>query len=403
MIKPSVLQHFVREWLAARGQEPRTLEPDVWAIHVPKDLRERLGTSELVLSFHQKALARHPKSELATVGNPIFDRLLAVAREEGRIGLVFAPPVTPSRRPPSASKAGTLGGQEPDRPEPIYQAVYHFVFTVTYPTIEAPDEMEVISVDGGSMDVLAQTPDIHDLWVKLEAEPRKGRLPIPPLPVPEAVLQTALGSLEKRMRRRIRRVSDMSKASLEQETDSIKVYYEQLIEEAKHQGKRWTKQLSDRENRIHWLQLEWKRRIEEATAFWRTRVDARLVAIGVQMQPRTGYRLAVPKGSGTGRSSQAASRRPARVPMLVWDDENETFLAPYCENCGKKERSDLQVQPTGRILCPVCAQEAPRPLKPPLLRVEVGGKAIEPKPGRNGGEKRGTRRTARLTLVEPEG
>ncbi len=190
MIKSAVLQHFVREWLAVRGIVPGTAEQDVWSFAVPKDLRERLGRSELSLSFNQRALSRYPRSELATVGNPVFDRLLAVAREEGRVGLAFTPPPTPAARPPSLAKAGELGGMPAVKAEPVYQAVYHFVFAISYPSIEAADEMEVVSVDSATLEVWAQTPDLSELWGKLEPAARKGRSSLPAVPLAPRVRLT---------------------------------------------------------------------------------------------------------------------------------------------------------------------------------------------------------------------
>ncbi len=107
------------------------------------------------------------------------------------------------------------------------------------------------------------------------------------------------------MRRRSNKVLSASRAHLEEETQSIKAYYEQLIEEARNQSRRWSTRVEEREDRIHWLQLEWKRRMEEAIEFWRPRVNARLVAMGVQMLPRVAYRYGRCGGRGPGRGPRA--------------------------------------------------------------------------------------------------
>lgn len=375
MIKPSILQHFVREWLAVRGIPATTVEPDVWAFPVPKELRERLGRTELALSFSQRALSRHPRSELATVGNPVFDRLLGVAREEGRVGLAYTPPPTPAPRPPALSKAGELGGLAATKAEPVYQAIYHFAFTIAYPSIEAADEMEVVSIDGGSLDVLSQTPDLTDLWGKLESEPKKGRTVLPPMPLPGMILDAALAAFERRMRRRIKKVVTTSVSQLEVETQSIKAYYEQLIEEARNQSRRWSTRVEEREDRVQWLQLEWKRRIEEATEFWRPRVSARLVAMGIQMMPRVAYRYGPARGSVKGA---------ARSCCRIWDEASRAFLAPFCAECGKTALTETVTRPGIGALCPRCAAK-PRLVPPPEAPAARGTKSRPRKTAKDAG------------------
>jgi hypothetical protein len=355
-MKSSILQGFIRDWLAVRGLAPQTVELDVWQFPIPKDLQERFGRDELTFSFSRRAITKNPKSELATVGNPVFDRLLSVAREEGRIGIAYTKPSSPAPRPPASDKLGEIDGARLGHPESVYQGIYHFVFTIAYPSIETADEMEVVSVDGGSLDIWAQTPDLSVLWTGLEPEPRKGRSELPPLPIPPKLLDAALHAFERRMRRRIKKVEQASQERLEEETASIKIYYEQLIEEARNQSRRWSTRLEDREDRIRWLQLEWKRRTEEATEFWRPNVTARLVALGIQMQPRVAYRITRHGGS---KAKGAASRQ--RPTTRVWDEATRAFLLPYCEECGRIGLEEPHLHPTGGFLCPACAAR-PKPV-----------------------------------------
>ena len=366
-MKAAALQSFLREWLAVRGLEPQLLEPDVWQLSVPKDLRDRLGRSELVFSFSRRAMAKHPKAELATVGNPIFDRLLGIAREEGRVGVGYTKPAG-SVKPPDPEKIPPIEGLVAAKPEPVYQAIYHFLFTITYPSIEAADEMEVVSVDSGSLDVWAQTPDLTELWGALESEPRKGRQVLMPVPIPDWAFDAGLRALERRMRRRIKKVEQSCQERLDEETDSIRGYYEQLIEEARNQSRRWSTRVEEREERIQFLQLEWKRRIEEATFFWTPLVNARLVAVGIQMLPRQAYSFGASKRAAKGAAAERGAAKPAAkasakpavksAPLRVWDEATRTLLAPFCSTCGSTGLSEFRAGSTGGWVCLDCMERA---------------------------------------------
>jgi len=348
-MKPSLLKKFVRGWLEARGLSAGEHTADLWSFSVPRGLREKLGRKELMLAFTQRAMSKHERSELATVGNPVFDRLIGIARDEGRIGIGFTK--APGRhRPPAAEKVGSIEAIAPRKGEPTYQAIYHMVFTVTYPSIEAADEMEVMSVDGGTLDVLAQTPDLTQLWNRLEPNPQKGRSILPPIPIEDVVIDTGLKALEKRMRRRINKVRKTSQVELERETNSIEVYYQQLIEEARNQSRRWTTKAEDRETRVHWLQLEWKRRIEEANEFWRPQVNARFAGLGIQMVPTVAYRYPVSKGKG---------RAVPKGPVRVWDVASRKLLVPFCAACGRTGLEEPRITNRGRFVCGDCAEKEP--------------------------------------------
>jgi hypothetical protein len=378
-VKAAALQTFLREWLAARGLAPELLETDVWQIAVPKDLRERFGKTELVFSFSRRAMAKHPRAELAVVGNPVFDRLLGVAREEGRVGIGYAKPGGASAKPPAAEKLPPVGDLVAGKPEPVYQAVYHFVFTITYPSIEAADEMEVVSVDSGSLDVWAQTADLAEIWAGLEPDPRKGRVPIVSVPIPEWAVDAGVRALERRMRRRIKKVEQSCQERLDEETGSIRTYYEQLIEEARNQSRRWSTRVEEREERIHFLQLEWKRRIEEAHAFWTPQVNARLVAVGIQMLPRQSYRFLPTRATkaGTKVGGKAAARH---APIRVWDEATRKLLPAFCVSCGATAIENPRPDGSGGWVCGDCEGKAAWKVKgevggddsPPLTRGRPG-------------------------------
>jgi hypothetical protein len=184
------------------------------------------------------------------------------------------------------------------------------------------------------------------------------------------------------MRRRINKVRTASRERLDEETDSIRKYYQQLIKETENQSRRWATKVEEREDRIRWLQLEWKRRIEEANQFWEPHVNAYLVALGLQMVPRVAYRYAVPKAKG---------RKATRTgPVRVWDEASKTLLLPYCSDCGKTDLTDPEIGSPGVFICHECVDARARKIEEKKKGNGRRKRAVKPvlkvldRPGRSG-------------------
>ena len=282
-MKPTELREFAEELLEAHGATVVASSPHLLRIQANEELAERIGRSELSLAFNQRGLEEDPASELATVGNPVFDRVLQLAQEKGRVGVRYLPAgrgSVKSKGRPALGPDLVLG-----EPRDAYAPLYVHVFKVQYSVEETPDSLEIVVVDGVSLDVDSQIPDLVELWSHLDPQPVAGWHVPAALPVPDDVLRSGLDGLERRLRRRLGRLKRDASVHLAREGESIGTYYQNLIEEARSSKRRLAGGLQAREEKIRILQLDWKRRMEEAQDFWRPKVDVELSGMSVIMRP----------------------------------------------------------------------------------------------------------------------
>jgi len=170
-----------------------------------------------------------------------------------------------------------------------YAPLYFHVFKVQSSVEETPDSLELVVVDGITLEVQTQTPDLVELWSRLAPEPIPGRHVPVSLPLPDEVLRAGLDGLERRLRRRLGRLKRDASEHLSREGESIGTYYQNLIEEARTSKRKLAGGLQAREEKIRILQLDWKRRMEEAREFWTPKVDVEFSGLCVVMRPSREY------------------------------------------------------------------------------------------------------------------
>lgn len=330
-MKTTELRGFTRDLLSAHGAEIATDSAHLLRIEAPSELADRLGRTSLALAFNQRGLQDDPNSELATVGNPVFDRVLDLAIERGRIGVGFVPqpkktvdakpnglPKELSKElskalPNSLPKDVSVGGSRDS-----YAPLYYHVFKVQYSVEETPDSLEVVAVDGVTLELESQSPDLLGLWETLDADPSEGRRVPPALPLPDEVLRAALEGLERRLRRRIGRLKRDATEHLTREGESIGTYYQNLIEEARTSKRKLAGGLQAREEKIRLLQLDWKRRMEEAQEFWQPKVEVELSGLGVVFRPTREYEL-LRGGEVVGRAHASQGDGGFLIPRALAD------------------------------------------------------------------------------------
>jgi len=367
-VKTKQLRTFLEEFLATQGATAEPIGENLLKVRFPRRLTTTVGVRDLVLAFNLRGVQEDPHSELGTVGNPLFERILELARQAGRVGERFQPVPSiqgslPDPRSVYRIPEGALGSGEP---EPTYTPLYYLLFRTEYSLEEQADELEIVPVDGISHQTLPQTPELTEYWERLSTEPVKPRAPRPAFPLPQTVLKAGMAMLERRLRRRLARIRRDSEAPMERETESIGNYYRQLIEETRNSSRRWTLTPAQREDRIRLLQLDWKRRIEEAQQAWRPRIDVTLTSVAAAQLPRLAFTLkpvdpAPARSSGAravGAKGRAGPRptRPAVDLALFWDETDQRFVDPCCARCGSPGLKDLNPTAEG-ILCPACAAE----------------------------------------------
>lgn len=328
-MKPTALRAFVTEVLTSHGAKTEEKSTNLLTVHAPADLAERLGTNQLLLAFNQRGLQEDPTSELATVGNPVFDRVLELALRSGSFGERFQrTPKEGVGAPDPAQHLEVDPGMAIGDPVEVYTPLLFHVFRMKYSLEDVQDDLEIIAVDWVSGEALGRSPDLVDLWLGLETTPTRGRIVCPALPVPEALLQTALDTLEHRLRRRSGRLRKAADAHMESETENIRSYYQQLIEETRGSIRRSAsaRTLESREEKIELLQLDWKRRIEEAQRFWKPRVDIALVMVASMQQPRIAFPIQRPDEPM--RAAKRKTPRPDRVDWVYYDPTERSFVLP---------------------------------------------------------------------------
>jgi len=306
-VKAALVREFLESLLDRHGAKVRARSELVVEADLTPELRELLGPERLVLALSPRGLHEHPDSELATAGNPVFDRLLGLAATPGAGGVRFE------------AASGDTGASHG---KPVYLPIYLFLFHLAYSREELADELECVAIDGVSGTPIASLPDVVDYWGSLAVEPEAGRAAARAFPVRPLVVRAALSTLERRLRKRVGRLQEGSEAHLATELDSIQRYYGQLIEEARQSGKRWSVGPDERAERVRLLQLDWKRRTEQAQELWLPRVDVQLLGVGAAQRPRR-------RQSPSARTAGARGKASAEIDWpsegaAIWDEVEST-------------------------------------------------------------------------------
>jgi hypothetical protein len=359
-VKTWQLRSFLEDFLASQGVVTERKGENLLMVRPPRRLISAIGAKELVLAFNLRGVQEDPRSELGTVGNPVFDRILELARASGRVGQRFEVAPDPPRKPPDPAEHFQFHGRglKVGPPTPTYSPTYFLVIRIEYSLEDLPDELEIIPVDGVSLQPLAQTPELAEYWESLAREAAPGRALQPAFPVPPPVVRASLRLLEKRLRKRVARIRRESEEHLNHESESIGNYYRQLIEETRNAGRRWALPAGGREERIRLLQLDWKRRVEEAQQYWHPSLDVRLAAVAAAQRPRLAYRVRL--GSAAKQEDRTEKKRPARSPatrgpFVFWDETEKRFIDPPCHGCGTPGQVDLVPTESG-FLCLRCSK-----------------------------------------------
>jgi hypothetical protein len=317
----SPLEQFVREYVESRDGAWDEIEPRVYDLLIGPDI--------LQLSFDPEALPEHPRAQMASLGSPLVDRLLADAAERWsacrlyRFGLNLRPHSLPSRLARAISlPPGVAMSIDGVRVMNCPQAV--FWFKATFSGDQKEEEILPIGIDLHyqrqvrhldlllAPDRLSETPEAH-----LAEAPHAGLMAgyraacRQVAPTVAALANTRRREWTARMDKQIARMT---------------AYYAQLRREAESPAGRpadpalaaaralGRRQAIDHEEQLRFAELRQKSAV-------RTRI--RLISLMLVLQPKLLISLAI-----------AQKNHPAGEIAAVWDPLCEAVEALACPSCG---------------------------------------------------------------------
>jgi hypothetical protein len=314
----SPLEQFVRDYVEARNGAWDEIEPQVYDLLIGSEMTQ--------VAFDPEALPEHPHAQLASVGSPLLDRLLADAAQRWsvsrfyRIGLNLQPHGLESRfvrtisLPPDAS-----GIIQRVRAMNCPQAV--FWFKATFVGDQKEEEILPIAID------LHHLREVRHLDLVFApnrlSEDTQTHLP----EAPHASLMAALRFAQKQVAPTVASLANTRRrewtSRVEKQIARMSAYYAQLRREADEQVPRagdpdraaMRRQAINREEQLRIAELRQKSAV-------RARVE--LASLMIVQQPKLLITAAIiHKGLAVGRLD------------AVWDPLLETIEAVACPVCGQ--------------------------------------------------------------------
>ncbi|MBD3235162.1 MAG: hypothetical protein GF330_00470 [Candidatus Eisenbacteria bacterium] len=359
-MKRAELQAFVEGFLRHQGATTEEIAPGLLRVEAPRGKGRRRRKARL-LAFGTRPQRAHPGAELVAVGSAALDQLVSEAQATGRFTIIHRPAPARPGRPPHSDRLPSVAEARWGDPLPAYRPQFLFVYLAQYHTIDVPDDLELIALDPARGEVLSSPASMLEALRAPGALPRGWRA----LSTHPTLwdLRRSLRALDRRLQRRARKVKEASALEIARETANIEAYYRQLIEEARHPVGRAQLTPQEEEERVHALQLDWKRRVQEVQSFWEAYGDVALSAVAAVMQPCWAIPLLA------GRRQRRRSLHGA--PVAVADYATGAVVEPRCALCGEK------VVQTGMILRKqlVCARHSIDVTQEGEGRDRKGGKA----------------------------
>lgn len=355
----SPLESFLRDYADTAGGAWDEIEPQVYDLMLPRGapddpLREGLDPDILRVAFDPEAIPEHPGSQLASLGTPLVNRLLAEALERGRtaelyyVGLNAVPQGLPAlvRRAfwlPEEARPRLGSPRVLDFPQAV------FWFEATFASDQKEQELLPVAIDvhyGRQVRHLDRLLDRTHL-AEEPAEPlpevrHRGLASAYPL-ARDRVVRTVAALANSRARELAER--------LDRQVERMQRYYADLRSEVDEQAKRATQREDDPPKfaaRRQALEREERLRIAELRQKSALKVDLRLVSRLVVHQPK----LAVPV------VAQAPKTGVETRLTIVWDPVAEAFEAADCPGC-QQPTFEFALDRAGRLNCPACAGTKP--------------------------------------------
>lgn len=320
----SPLECFLRDYVEARDGIWDEIEPKVYDALVGPDI--------IQVAFDPEALPEHPRAQLASLGSPLFDRLLSDAANRWssarfyRIGLNLQPQHLASQVHHAVTlPAGWVADIERVRTMNCPQAI--FWFTATFTSDQKEQEILRVGID------LHYAREVRQLDALL-ASNRLSQSP--ELPLPEAPHVSLASGYETARRHAARTVASLANArrrdwsgTIQKQISRMSGYYAQLRQETAEQAARSTDAAvaeARRQTRRETIDQEERLRIAELRRKSTLRVQVKLSSLMIVHQPKLIISL---KLAFSGRMPMHAHLE------ATWDPNSNAIEAIPCLNCGQ--------------------------------------------------------------------
>lgn len=308
-------------------------------------LQKRFGVKKLRLLLSRTSRPSKNSGELMVPGNPTYRGVLDLAREKGGVGRGYVP--LPKARPAASTVArsvrrtvGLDGGSYRSviRGE-IYHPILLFHFNLSYGAPEVPDEIRTVAWDVVADEAVDPAP-FSPGEVSLEATPRKGLSQTQPGAI-EGLFPRVQAAIEAQISKKVARTEARAGKQLEKEGARIEDFYRRMIAEEKSRPKSRNGGDPERSRKIKLYQLDWKRKLTEATERLKPRINVRLFCIEEIYVPRRKTALIVP-----------GCVMPEKE--CFYDYLSKEVLGPACDVCGARS-TQVSICQSGHLCCSGCA------------------------------------------------
>ena len=318
--------------------------PGVVEVELTRPLQKRFGRKKLRLLLGGSNRQSKKSGELMVPGNPVYRSVIELAGQKGGLGKGFVP-MPKERRAASAvarsvGRAVKLNGASfrTVARDDVYHPILLFHFSLSYGAPEIPDEIRTVGWDvvaGAAVD---------------PAPFASGGLSMAPGPQVSAAVEEVddfdalfprvQAALEAQVSKKVARTEARAGKQLDKETARIESFYRRMIEEEKSRPRSRNDGESEALQKIELYQLDWKRKLTEATERLKPRIGVRLFCIEEAFVPRMKAALIIPE---------------LVVPerWCFYDHLSKAVLGPSCDVCGVRSL-ELSICQKGHLCCSQC-------------------------------------------------
>ncbi len=337
-LKPFLLEVF-SAWGCRTESGTGVIEVDL-----SRPLRRRFGGPKLRLLLSRSGCPSKDGGELMVPGNPVYRNVLDLAKGKGAFGRGFVPMT--GRRPRTSSIARAVRREihvdgasfRSVVRENLYHPVLLFHFSISYGAPEVPDEIRTVAWDTVADDTYDTAPFAPG-EKSLEREPGKG-VPVTQVEDVHALFPRVQAALESRISKKVARTEARAKRQLDKESERIESYYRRMIQEEKSRPRSRVEDAAELPGKIELYQLDWKRKLTEATERLKPRINVRLFCIEEVFVPRA-------------RAALIMARTKAPERECFYDYLTEGVIGPACDVCGGRSLKMCVCQ-GGHLCCSQC-------------------------------------------------